>query len=221
MNLKQRIRELVEESLEGRRGRARRARRRERRQQRRGEKRGDDRRTAEPVRVPDVDEAAPSTALVPMRRGQARSDEDDRDDRDGQDADEPDADATEGWGPDVGLGDDLQVRARSGTRAGCVPVRDGLYLVGAIPEEVADDVGVLPLLAPLMRRSASRALRHQDPVSEDERRGLLRNVLHRSRKVATRADANGAVELEVPNVGFAGSDDVADLLGCPCTMRRP
>ena len=214
MTLKERIRELVEESLEGRRGKARKSARQQRRQQRKGDRR--QRKQGTMQQVPDLNEGgAPKRAALPGPVADPEGDEPE----DAEEAD-PDADATEGWGPDVGLGDDLQIRSRAGSRAGCVPVRDGLYLVGAIPDALADDVGILPLLAPLMRRSASRALKQQDPVSEDERRGLLSNVLHRSKRVNTRSDANGAVELEVPNVGFAGSDDVADLLGCSCTMRR-
>ncbi len=206
MNLKDRIRELIEESLEGGRGRARREDRRARRRKRKDGRH--QRQPAEAVRVPELEEGGPKALPGPVAEPEDPEEEPD------------DVDGTEGWGQDVNLGEDIQVRSRAGTRAGCVPVRDGLFLVGAVPEALADDMGILPLLAPLMRRSASRALKQQDPVSDGERRGLLANVLHRSRKVNTRSDANGSVELEVPHVGFAGSDDVADLLGCSCTMRR-
>lgn len=68
-------------------------------------------------------------------------------------------------------------RPNSGTRAVSMELADGLHLVGEVPEEWldgedglgADDMGILPLLAPMMVRAAQKHLaRNRVDVKEGE-----------------------------------------------------
>ena len=69
------------------------------------------------------------------------------------------------WSRHVELGAHLRVQAIRGHRAAIVELRPGLWLVAAVPEEaLRTEIGVLPLLAPLLVTAASRALKQKKPM---------------------------------------------------------
>lgn len=69
------------------------------------------------------------------------------------------------WSGHVKLGQHLRVNAKRGYRAAIVELRPGLWLVAAVKEEtLRTEVGVLPLLAPLLITAASRALKQKKPI---------------------------------------------------------
>ncbi|MCB9695136.1 MAG: hypothetical protein H6736_25300 [Alphaproteobacteria bacterium] len=69
------------------------------------------------------------------------------------------------WSRHVDLGGHLRVQARRGHRAAIVELRPGLWLVAAVPEEtLRTEIGVLPLLAPLLVTAASRAIKQKKPI---------------------------------------------------------
>ena len=68
----------------------------------------------------------------------------------------------ETWGPLTRLGDNLRVQARRGHRAAVVELQPGMYIVAEVPEEmVRPQIGILPLLAPLLMLAANRALKRR------------------------------------------------------------
>lgn len=63
------------------------------------------------------------------------------------------------------LGEQLRLQARRGHRAAVVQLRPGLWLVAAVPEEtLRTEVGVLPLLAPLLVTAANRAINQKKAI---------------------------------------------------------
>lgn len=69
------------------------------------------------------------------------------------------------WSKHIGLGQHLRLQARKGHRAAVVQLRPGLWLVAAVQEEtLRTEVGVLPLLAPLLVTAASRAIKQKKPI---------------------------------------------------------
>lgn len=105
------------------------------------------------------------------------------------------------WGPMVRLGHFLQLQAAEGHRAAVVPLRPGLYLVAEVPERATrPELGVLPLLAPLVVRAATKAL-HQ-PMSLAKER------------VARALLPGPAPEPDTPTaaVGWLDPDDIAGVL---------
>ncbi len=112
-----------------------------------------------------------------------------------------------GWGPLIAVGDGLRVQARDGQRAAVIPLRPGLYLVAELPEaQVQAEVGVLPILAPLMVRAATRALTQPAPSP-----------------AAPALPAPVAPTPHAPTaLGWADASDVAEVIGCQrCGRRRP
>ena len=68
----------------------------------------------------------------------------------------------DGWGPLTRLSDNMRVQARRGHRAAVVELQPGMYIVAEVPEEmVRPQIGVLPLLAPLLMLAANRALKRR------------------------------------------------------------
>ncbi len=69
------------------------------------------------------------------------------------------------WSRPMPLGEQLRLQARRGHRAAVVQLRPGLWLVAAVPEEtLRTEVGVLPLLAPLLVTAANRAINQKKPI---------------------------------------------------------
>ena len=69
------------------------------------------------------------------------------------------------WSRDVDLGQYLRVQAKRGHRAAIVELRPGLWLVAAVPDEtLRTEIGILPLLAPLLITAASRAIKQKKPI---------------------------------------------------------
>ena len=69
------------------------------------------------------------------------------------------------WSRSIPLGDQLRLQARRGHRAAVVQLRPGLWLVASVPEEtLRTEVGVLPLLAPLLVTAANRAINQKKPI---------------------------------------------------------
>jgi hypothetical protein len=69
------------------------------------------------------------------------------------------------WSRHIGLGQNLRLQAKKGHRAAVVQLRPGLWLVAAVQEEtLRTEVGVLPLLAPLLITAASRAMKQKKPI---------------------------------------------------------
>lgn len=67
-----------------------------------------------------------------------------------------------GWGPLTQLSENMRVQARRGHRAAVVELQPGMYIVAEVPEEmVRPQIGVLPLLAPLLMLAANRALKRR------------------------------------------------------------
>ncbi len=63
------------------------------------------------------------------------------------------------WSPLVKMGRNFRIQAAEGYRAAVVPLKPGLFLVAELPEHVArSEFGIVPLLAPLVVRAASRAI---------------------------------------------------------------
>jgi len=68
----------------------------------------------------------------------------------------------EGWGPLTRLSDNMRVQARRGHRAAVVELQPGMFIVAEVPEEmVRPQIGVVPLLAPLLMLAANRALKRR------------------------------------------------------------
>ncbi len=66
------------------------------------------------------------------------------------------------WGPLTKLSENLRVQATKGNRAAVVELKPGLYLVGEIPESaLRPEVGLLPLLAPVLIAAATKALKRK------------------------------------------------------------
>lgn len=111
------------------------------------------------------------------------------------------------WSRAVRMSRNLRIQAARGVRAAVMELRPGLYLVAEMPEEaVPTGFGFVPLLAPLMLRSARRAMgRH----AEEPRTGtpLLPGP------VAHSPPAN--------DLGWADPADVAELAWGASTRRRP
>lgn len=84
------------------------------------------------------------------------------------------------WGPLTRLGQQMRVQARRGYRAAVVELQPGMFLVAEVPEEaLKPEVGVVPLLAPLLTMAASRALRkkkHREHPREREVRHVVEVV---------------------------------------------
>lgn len=76
------------------------------------------------------------------------------------------------WGRTTTVKDRLQVRLASGQRAMVWPVKEGLYVVAEVPDEGPDFGAVATVLAPLVIRSAAKAinakLRNGSSDSEEE-----------------------------------------------------
>ncbi len=66
------------------------------------------------------------------------------------------------WGPLTKLSENVRVQATKGSRAAVVELKPGLYLVGEVPESaLKPEVGLLPLLAPLLIAAATKALKRK------------------------------------------------------------
>lgn len=63
------------------------------------------------------------------------------------------------WSPKVQMGPNFRLQAAQGYRAAVIELKPGLFIVAELPEHVVrSEFGVLPLLAPLVVRAASRAI---------------------------------------------------------------
>ncbi len=112
------------------------------------------------------------------------------------------------WGPLVGLGRNLRVQAAVGHRAAIIALRPGLFLVAEISEETTrTQIGLAPILAPLLLRSAGKALlrRPSDPPADPNAASPASTALVRQ---------TGPVATPAANLGWADADDVAAALGC-------
>lgn len=111
------------------------------------------------------------------------------------------------FGPLVPLGLHLRVQAEAGHRAAIIALRPGLFLVAEIPEETTrTQIGLAPVLAPLLLRSASKALlqrRPSDPPASPE-----------AATPGTALVKPGAQAVPAANLGWADAEDVAAALGC-------
>lgn len=97
--------------------------------------------------------------------------------------------ALRAWSRHVALGQHLRVQAKRGHRAAIVELRPGLWLVAAVPEEtLRTEVGVLPVLAPLLVTAASRAIHQKQPI--------LPKALRREEPPVEWADAEDVQALE-------------------------
>lgn len=93
------------------------------------------------------------------------------------------------WSRHVALGNHLRVQAKTGHRAAIVELRPGLWLVASVPEEtLRTEVGVLPLLAPLLVTAANRAINQKKPI--------LPKALKRKEPPVEWADAEDVQALE-------------------------
>jgi hypothetical protein len=93
------------------------------------------------------------------------------------------------WCRQVALGRHLRLQARRGQRAAVVELRPGLWLVAAVAEEtLRTEVGVLPVLAPLLVTAASRAIHKKTPI--------LPKALRRDEPPVEWADAEDVAVLE-------------------------
>lgn len=73
------------------------------------------------------------------------------------------------WGPQAPLGNNLRVQTRPGHRAAIIPLRDGLYLVAELREQVVSQFGILPLI-PVAVKVAQVALKEdEEGVSNAEK----------------------------------------------------
>jgi len=97
------------------------------------------------------------------------------------------------WSKHIQLGPNLRIQAHRGHRAAIVQLRPGLWLVAAVEEEaLRTEVGVLPLLAPLLVTAATRALKQKKPILPK------------------------ALRKQEPPVEWADSDDVHAMQEGPC-----
>lgn len=63
------------------------------------------------------------------------------------------------WGRTTTIRERIQVRVRGGYRAGVWPLKPGLYIVAEMPENGADFGAVATVLAPLVIKTAAKAVR--------------------------------------------------------------
>jgi hypothetical protein len=106
----------------------------------------------------------------------------------------------------------LRIQAAQGVRAAVMELRPGLYLVAEMPEEaVQSEFGFVPLLAPLMLRSARRAMeRHAVPVPPPV-----------PRRPVPLLPGPIVPELPANELGWADPADVAHLAWAAGERRRP
>ena len=111
------------------------------------------------------------------------------------------------WSSPVMLGTRLRVQAALGFRAAVVELKPGMFLVAEMPAEATrPEFGVLPLLAPLMVRAASKAIRHRA-----EKRAERRQITAHTPK-----QLPGPVADEMT---WAEPDDY-DAVGCDCERAK-
>ena len=154
------------------------------------------------------------------------------------------------WSPPARMGRHIRVQASAGYRAAVVELKPGLFVVAEIPADVArSEMGFAPLLAPLIRRAASRAASQQEaqpqlyvqqpdgsfaPAPQQERRGLF-SAFRRQQAgqaqaqpvamlpgpVAEPAPVAGPLVVAVPRVAaWADPEDVAGVLAGPLVRGR-
>ena len=64
------------------------------------------------------------------------------------------------WSPAVRMGPHFRIQAAEGYRAAVIELKPGLFIVAELPEHVArSEFGIAPLLAPLVMRAATRAIK--------------------------------------------------------------
>ncbi|MCB9686022.1 MAG: hypothetical protein H6738_24490 [Alphaproteobacteria bacterium] len=82
------------------------------------------------------------------------------------------------WGPLTRLGQQMRVQARRGYRAAVVELQPGMYLVAEVPEDaLKPEVGVVPLLAPLLTMAAARALKKRKRHEQEPEPTQVRRVV--------------------------------------------
>jgi hypothetical protein len=114
------------------------------------------------------------------------------------------------WSQAVRMSRNLRIQAAKGHRAAVMELRPGLYLVAEMPEDVArSQFGFAPLLAPLMVRSARRAIERPEG-----RPGLFRRREPRALPGPVVPMLPGPVAPQLPTTEVAWADpaDVAGLL---------
>ncbi len=111
-----------------------------------------------------------------------------------------------GWGPAAKLGEHLRIQAEDGYRAAVILLRPGLYLVAEVSDEATRPaLGFAPLLAPLIMRSASKALQRRESAQPEP--------ASPGTAIVRRDPSQGAL-VPAATVGWAEPEDVAALLGC-------
>ena len=116
------------------------------------------------------------------------------------------------WGPLTRLGTNVRLQARRGHRAAVVELQPGMYLVAEVPEEaLRPQIGVLPLLAPLLMLAANRALKRR--MKEQEHAVQEPEVIYEPPPPRQLPGPAPAPWLE--------SEDLQTVVsGCACQKRR-
>ncbi len=113
------------------------------------------------------------------------------------------------WGPLTRLSDNIRIQARRGHRAAVVELQPGMHIVAEVPEEmVRTQVGVLPLLAPLLMLAANRALKRR---MKEERT---------AEQVVYEPPPPQLMGPSRPAPWVAPEDMQTALSGCGCNQRR-
>lgn len=122
----------------------------------------------------------------------------------------------DGWGPLTRLGDNMRVQARRGHRAAVVELQPGMYIVAEVPEEmVRPQIGVLPLLAPLLMLAANRALKRR----MKEQRHAEAEVVYEPPPAPRPRQLTGPTA-PAPWVSPEDYQTVVSGHGCGCKHRR-
>lgn len=133
--------------------------------------------------------------------------------------------ADRAWSEAIPMGARLRLQAQRGHRAAVMELRPGLFLVAEVPEEATrPEMGMAPMLAPMMARAARDALegvpRGRGPLG-----ALFRHPQPGTRVVRVQAQPTptrrpllpGPVadgDVLVPDVGWASDEDAVEALGC-------
>jgi hypothetical protein len=122
----------------------------------------------------------------------------------------------------------VMMAARPGHRLAVTPVAEGLYIVGEVPEALADEVGIVPLILPWMIASTKKAL-DKTTVTPDNKARPVR-LLQPAKPGETpttmegpgrgpRRDAWGRRIRELPAPRWLDRD-TAEGFGCECHKYR-
>lgn len=124
-----------------------------------------------------------------------------------------------GWGPQSRLGEHLRLSAEEGYRAAVIVLRPGLYLVAEVDEAATrPQLGFVPLLAPLIVRSATRLL-HPKAPDQPGQAPQPQPTANPGTALVRRDPASGTTT-PAATLGWADPEDVAAVLGCEVCDRR-